>query len=162
MANSETMYSAVKAENVRLGVKAETWEDAIKATGMTLVENGYVKEGYIQDAINRELKWSTGLRVEPIGIAIPHGETQENIIDSAIGISVLEKPVKFVEAGTDPKDNITVDVQIVMMLAFKEAEGQLATLQALMGVVQSKETIEKLLNVKSAEEYIEVFCSSKK
>ena len=157
MADNSKMFSSLKAENVKVGVKAETWEDAIKATGRTLIENGYVKEGYIQDAINRELKYPTGLEVEPIGVAIPHGEVQNNIIDSAIGVSVLEKPVKFTNMATG---TTTVDVQIIMMLAFKDAASQLDVLQALMGVLPNKEIIEKLLNAKNGAEYVDIFCSS--
>lgn len=86
--------------NMRLKAdKIKTKEEAIKLAGSILVENGYVKPGYVKSMLQREDILSTYMGNY---IAIPHGaEGSEGLINrTGISIVTLENEVNF---GEDDK-----------------------------------------------------------
>ena len=110
-AESEQVKAGVlNKENVLLGLKSESKEDAIRRAGELLVKGGYVKEPYVEGMLARERDITTYIGK---GIAIPHGENavKEQILKT--GIVVLQYPegVKFGEGtahfvvGIAGKDN---------------------------------------------------------
>lgn len=79
----------LQASNIYLGLSSTDKEEAIKEAGKLLVENGYVKDGYIQGMINRERELSTYMGA---GIAIPHGtnKVKDEVIKT--GMVILQYP----------------------------------------------------------------------
>lgn len=76
-------------ENIVLGLKSVSKEEAIVMTGQKLFENGYVKEEYIEAMLEREKIMTTYMGM---GVAIPHGvnEAKKEILSS--GIVILQFP----------------------------------------------------------------------
>lgn len=84
----------LEEENIILNQEfCDKW-DAIRATGSILVNNGYVKEEYIEDMIEREKQCSVYIGNK---IAIPHGlsESSDKIISSGISFLQIPKGVTF-------------------------------------------------------------------
>ena len=115
--------------------------DAINQTAKILLNKGLVKESYIVAIKKREESFPTGLKFENYGIAIPHTDP-EHVINEAILINILEKPVKFEQMASE---GLYTDVNIIVMLAIKNKENQVPYLQALIELFQDKEKIDKLL-----------------
>lgn len=115
--------------------------DAINQTAKILLNKGLVKESYIEAIKKREESFPTGLKFENYGIAIPHTDP-EHVINEAILINILEKPVKFEQMASE---GLMTDVNIIIMLAIKNKENQVPYLQALIEIFQDKEKIDKLL-----------------
>lgn len=114
-ANKESIRSRDKnvlllRQNIRLGLRNESIDEAIKRAGNCLVECGYVEEDYILSMLQREKDLSTYIGN---GVMIPHGEfeTRENI--HASGISILQYPngmeyegeVVYLVIGIADRDN---------------------------------------------------------
>ena len=57
-------------ENVRIGCKADTKENVIRAVGQMLVDSGYVNPSYVDAMVKREETFSTFMGNE---LALPHG-----------------------------------------------------------------------------------------
>lgn len=117
---------------VMLGVSAETNLEAIQMVANTLLNQGLVKESYIPAIMAREETYATGLELLDMGIAMPHTDA-EHVNEPAIALAILEKPVTFCGMGEPDKQ---IDVEIIFMLAIKEAHSQLKILQALLRVFQ--------------------------
>lgn len=115
--------------------------DAINQTAKILLNKGLVKESYIEAIKKREESFPTGLKFENYGIAIPHTDP-EHVINEAILINILEKPIKFEQMASE---GLMTDVNIIIMLAIKNKENQVPYLQALIEIFQDKEKIDKLL-----------------
>lgn len=115
--------------------------DAINQTAKILLNKGLVKESYIEAIKKREESFPTGLEFENYGIAIPHTDP-EHVINEAILINILEKPIKFEQMASE---GLMTDVNIIIMLAIKNKENQVPYLQALIEIFQDKEKIDKLL-----------------
>ncbi len=87
--DAETNKELLKKEGVKLGQKAATKEEAIKAAGELLVSLGYVEESYIPAMLEREKLATTYMGM---GIAIPHGTSQAKGTVKKSGIVVLQYP----------------------------------------------------------------------
>ncbi len=76
-------------ENIFLNLESISKEEAIKMAGQMLVNNGYVKEEYIEGMLKREELMTTYMGM---GVAIPHGinEAKKDVLAS--GIVVLQFP----------------------------------------------------------------------
>ena len=81
--------SILKSDNIILGLKSESKEEAIERAGNMLVKEGYVNNNYIAAMQEREKIVSTYIGM---GIAIPHGvgEAKKEVKES--GIVVLQYP----------------------------------------------------------------------
>ena len=81
--------SILKSDNIILGLKSESKEEAIERAGKMLVKEGYVNNNYIAAMQEREKIVSTYIGM---GIAIPHGvgEAKKEVKES--GIVVLQYP----------------------------------------------------------------------
>ena len=85
-------------ENVKVGLKSVTKEEAIKAAGELLCKSGYVDKPYIEGMLARERDISTYIGK---GIAIPHGENAVKQHVKKTGIVVMQYPdgVEFADGN---------------------------------------------------------------
>lgn len=116
-----------------------------------LYEENFVKDGYRQAILDREAEYPTGLPAA-IKIAIPHCD-HTLVKDSAIAMGVLKNPVDF-QAMDDP--SVTLDVQIVIMLALNEPHGHIEMLQKIISLIQNTEDLKTIIKSESNEEVLEV------
>jgi PTS system mannitol-specific IIC component len=81
-------------ENVKVGLKSVSKEDAIKAAGELLFKSGYVEKEYINGMLARERDISTYIGQ---GIAIPHGENavKKHVIKTGLVVMQYPDGVKF-------------------------------------------------------------------
>ena len=77
------------ARNIRLGLRAATKEEAIRAAGQVLVDSGNIAAGYVESMLGREQQANTYLGN---GIAIPHGMQKDRELIHQTGISVVQLP----------------------------------------------------------------------
>jgi PTS system galactitol-specific IIA component len=117
--------------------------------GQLLFNAGVVKDTYIENVINREANYPTGLQVEELGFAIPHTDT-EHVNQSQIAFARLAKPIDFIELGTDDK---VVPATLIFMLALKEAHEQVDMLSKLFELFQNQEITDELVKVQTADEF---------
>lgn len=154
------MDSAAKlnldAACVQLNIQAEDWQNAIRKACQPLIENGYVKPGYPEDVIERELQWPTGLPTIPVAVAIPHALKPDNVVKAQVAACRLTGPVKFTQSGGSPDDE-QVNVGLVFILALKDAKAQLNLLQKLMIAISDEKMLGGLLNASTSEEFSNIF-----
>lgn len=100
-AEDESGGSALKEgvllkENVKVGLKSVSKEDAIKAAGKLLCQSGYVEKPYIEGMLARERDISTYIGK---GIAIPHGENavKKHVIKTGLVVMQYPDGVQFGE-----------------------------------------------------------------
>lgn len=127
-------------ELIAIGVEAENYEEAIHKVGALLYDNGYVKDTYVDAVVARELDFPTGLILDGIQIAMPH-TAGVHVNKPAVCVAKLAKPVTFGHMG-DPDTKVAAE--LLFMMAIKNPDEQIETLQAVMGVFTNKEAIAAL------------------
>lgn len=130
--------------NIAWGLPSAAKQESIRIAGRLLVSNGYVRPGYEDSMLERELEHNTYLG---FGVAIPHGT--ENSLSQVLrsGICIAHFP-----EGIDYNGET---VFYVIGIACKEDD----TIQELMQITDilcKPEECEKLLSAASKEEFIKI------
>lgn len=112
-----------------------------------LLEKGYVKEGYKEAILEREASFPTGLSTGAINIAIPHADTSY-VNQAALCVGISKKPVKF--SAMDEPDH-QIDVNIVIVLALKEAHGHLEMLQKVVELIKDQDNLKSIVTANDKE-----------
>ena len=144
---------------VQLDVSALDWQDAIRKACHPLVDGGFVKDGYSEDVISREMQWATGLPTTPAGVAIPHALKPDNVVDEQIAACRLASPVKFAQSGGSAQDE-AIDVSLLFILALKDSQAQLHLLQKLMIAISDEAMLTALLRASAPSEFSNIFNSA--
>ncbi|HEX2189220.1 MAG TPA: phosphoenolpyruvate--protein phosphotransferase [Longimicrobiaceae bacterium] len=121
------------ADDVRLGAKAGSKEEAIRAVGGVLAERGYIDPAYVESMLGRERQANTYLGS---GIAIPHGMGEHREMILRTGVAVLQLP-----GGVEWSPGQTV--RLVVGIAAKSDE-HLGVLAALTDVLDDPARAERL------------------
>jgi len=130
-------------ENVRVGCKADTKENVIRAVGQMLVDSGYVNQSYVDAMVKREETFSTFMGNE---LALPHGVEEAKKEVRASGIAVMVFP-----DGTDWDGEM---VKVVVGIA-GVGEEHLQILSSIAELVLEEGSMEKIISG-SAEEIYEM------
>lgn len=134
-----------------LDADVETAEDCIKLGGKLLLENGYVKPGYIEAVIEREKVFPTGLRGKEIAIAIPH--TENTFVNKpAVAVIIPKKKVEFCAMGTN---NNKLNCEIVLPLVVKDPHKQVDMLKQIMRIIQDTQLLRSIRSAKNKEEILD-------
>lgn len=85
--------------NIKLNQTVNSKEDAIRLAGQTLIDNGYVKNGYVEKMFEREETSSTFMGNF---IAIPHGteDAKDEVLHSGISVIQIPDGVEYGEGNT--------------------------------------------------------------
>ncbi len=140
-------------ENLIMPMSAETKQDAIRQLGSLLEKNGYVRETFLPAVLAREEKYATGLPTQPLGVAIPHTDS-EHVLNRAVAVGILEKPVRFCMMG-DSEDAGT-DVGLIMMLAVPDKKDVMTMLQQVMGIIQNQDFLQALADTEERSEVVKM------
>ncbi|HET7628235.1 MAG TPA: PTS sugar transporter subunit IIA [Bacillales bacterium] len=132
--------------NIKLNVKADTKDEAIRMAGEILVERGYVEASYLDAMYDREEAASTYMGNY---VAIPHGtdDAKDAVLKS--GLSLLQIP-EGVSFGEDK------EVKLVIGIAGKNNE-HLELLQKIALVCSDVSRVEELVEADTEEAVLDLF-----
>lgn len=131
---------AVYEDLVLYGVEATDAQDAIRKVGQHLLDKGFVKDTYIDAVAKREVEYPTGLQLKDMAVAMPH-TAGIHVNTPAVCVVKLAHPVTFAHMG-DP--DTKVEAEILFMMAIKDPDAQLETLQKVMGVFTNAAAVAEL------------------
>ncbi|AMR49214.1 MULTISPECIES: PTS sugar transporter subunit IIA [Bacillus] len=132
--------------NIKLNQTVNSKEDAIRLAGQTLIDNGYVKNGYVEKMFEREETSSTFMGNF---IAIPHGteDAKDEVLHSGISVIQIPDGVEYGEGNT---------AKVVFGIAGKNNE-HLDILSNIAIICSAEENIERLISAKTEEELAAIF-----
>lgn len=151
METNESGNFVIEEELVLVNQKAANKQEILSRMAELLAGRGYVKESYFDALMAREEKFPTGLMTKVTGAAIPHTDP-EHVNIPAVAVATLQEPVNF-RAMDDPDKD--VPVELIMMLAIKDPDSQIKTLQKIMFILQNADTLTTLHNAKDSATIIE-------
>jgi PTS system galactitol-specific IIA component len=118
---------------------ARNWEEAIRLCGRKMSDYGCVELTFADECILREKEFPTGIPTK-IPIAIPHAKST-NIKKDCICLLRLDSPVIFNRMDSSEE---SIEVELVLNLALKDADEHVVFLQKLMSVMQDVELLDSL------------------
>lgn len=117
-----------------------------------LVEKGYVKDTWLDAILTREKNYPTGLQFEHIAVALPHVDP-ENLVKPYIAVIKPKEPIVF-EGMAGIGGDVPAEL-IVNLGLLAHAEGQVAVLQALMGVFMDEASVADITTQTTPEGMVE-------
>lgn len=137
------MEELVKKDNIKVGLEASDWKEAIQLAGEPLIASGDIKKQYIDDMI-RSVEELGPYIVLTKGFALAHSAPCPAVIRSSVSLITLKEAVNF-GSSNDP-------VNVVMCLACVDKVSHIETLQKIARVLMRKGSIERLAESKTVEE----------
>lgn len=134
----------------------ENQKELFEKMYQTLYTNQCVKESYLDAIIKREEEYPTGILFADTGFAIPHTDSK-HVMKSQICFASLNKPIEFKDMTNI---NHSISVELVFMLAMSQPHEQIQTLQNLMALFQDEESVKKLKECSSQEEFKTILSQS--
>jgi PTS system galactitol-specific IIA component len=142
----------IHKELVLTNVNCDTAEEILRKLAVLFVERGFAKDSFIDAVIEREKVYPTGVPAAVFDIAIPH-TVSEHVIEPAIAVAVLEKPVAFKEMGSP---DITLHPQLVIMMAIKNPKEQNALLRKMMKLIQNDEALKAIRECNDGQAVVDI------
>ena len=135
--------------SVALHYEAGDSKEVITHLGKLLFDAGYVRETFVDAALDRERRLPTGLPLSgDVNAAIPHTEV-EHVLKPGLAMATLATPVTF-QNMVSPDE--TVPCQLVFVMALDQPKAQIEMLQEIAGILQNPEVINRLMSAKDFEE----------
>ncbi|HAT1611973.1 TPA: PTS mannitol transporter subunit IICBA [Raoultella planticola] len=149
---ADTNLFKLGAENIFLGRKAATKEEAIRFAGEQLVKGGYVEPEYVQAMLDREKLTSTYLGES---IAVPHGtiEAKDRVLKTGVVFCQYPEGVRF---GEDEDDV----ARLVIGIAARNNE-HIHVITSLTNALDDESVIERLTRTTSVEEVLALLKGNK-
>ncbi|MBQ6654437.1 MAG: PTS sugar transporter subunit IIA [Erysipelotrichaceae bacterium] len=134
---------------------AEDRDSALKMLADEFVKAGVVENNFYDGILAREANFPTGLALDEenkTGVAIPHTDP-EYVKETQLGFMTLDEPVVFRNMGNMEEE---VKVDMMFMMAIKEAHGQVEMLMKLMGLFADDTVISKLREVDNFDDFLKI------
>ena len=133
-------------KRVRFFEKAANWEDAVRLSCNSLVEDGTINGEYAEEIISAVHEHGPYMVLMP-GFALPHAiKGSANAHGTAIAFTKLSRSVSF------DKDNREKDASVFFTLAARDSEEHLKNMRKLWKMLTNEELCADLLKVSSPEE----------
>ncbi|MGB9839770.1 BglG family transcription antiterminator [Thermovenabulum sp.] len=140
-------------DTIRLKVKAESWEEAVRIGGRLLFENGYVESTYVEAMVKNVKEIGPYIVIAP-GIAMPHARPEDGVKSICMSLITLENPVEFGNKDNDP-------VRMVICFGAVDHENHLKALSELMEILMDKECLDGILKAESVNEVLNIIKNKK-
>ncbi len=143
--------------SVALHYEAINSIDVITHLGKCLFDAGYVRETFVDAALDRESRLPTGLPLSgDVNAAIPHTEV-EHVLKPGLAMATLSAPVTF-QNMVSPDE--AVPCQLVFVMALDQPKAQIEMLQEIAGILQNPEVINRLMSARDFDEVQATFAKN--
>ena len=123
-----------------------------------MFDAGYVRDSFVDAALDRESRLPTGLPLSGgVNAAIPHTEV-EHVLKPGLAMATLSAPVTF-QNMVSPEE--AVPCQLVFVMALDQPKAQIEMLQEIAGILQNPAVINSLMEANDFEEVRATFLNNR-
>ncbi|WP_298461523.1 PTS sugar transporter subunit IIA [uncultured Mitsuokella sp.] len=141
----------LNSRTVQAMVPAGNWEDAIRAGGKLLVQDGAITQDYVE-AMIRNMKTLGPYIVIAPGIAMPHARPESGVKRLGVSLITLATPIPFGNPDNDP-------VSIVFCLAAPDENHHLAMMAEWVQLIADATKVSAIRQAATKEELLRVIAS---
>ena len=141
------MSDSIARDCVRTGVRAGTWQDAIRLAAAPLVERGSIEGSYVDRMISSVDELGPYIVLMP-GFALAHAAPGEDVHVSDLSVALFDDEI-FFGSDNDP-------VRVVMCLACVDRESHIARLQTVAEKLLDDTFVERMVACASEQQLYEL------
>lgn len=139
-------------KSIRLGLSAETWQEAVKLAVEPLIESGAVQPQYYDAIVESTEEYGPYYILMP-GMAMPHARPEAGVNRDAFSLITLTEPVTF----SDGKE-----VSVLLSLAATSSKIHTSVaIPQIIALFELENSIERIKTCKSDEEVLALIEESK-
>lgn len=128
-------------------------QDYFEMVAKHLLGERKVKTSFLENILQREKDYPTGLDTGEIKVAIPHTD-YTNANTTQLVVTTFKSPVGFHQMD-DP--DYVIPVNLAIMILFDNPEKQPQMLKYIMGIVQSQTNLREIVNTKNVKSMKQLF-----
>lgn len=144
-----SLSELLPSQRIRLDVKVNTWQEAVREAGKLLYDSDSVTLQYIEAMVQVAEELGPYIVIAP-GIALPHAAIEAGAKQTALSLIKLAESINFGNPDHDP-------VYLVIGLSAIDKKAHMAALQTLARLFMSKELVNQLFNAESVSAVLEIF-----
>lgn len=141
----------LKEENCIIRDSVSDWKDAIRVSLEPLIKQGYCTREYEQAVFDSTAEYGP-YYVLTDNMALVHATNEKGVNETQMAVTVLKKPVRFLEDGAD--------VQILIAFAALDGTAHMAGMVAVLGLFGDNNRSNDVINAKSGKEIYDMFIES--
>ena len=147
------LTKAFKENNsIRLGLRAGSWQEAVKLSVDPLIESGAATEKYYENIIASTEEHGPYYILMP-GMAMPHAMAGEGVNRDSFSLVTLEEPVVFADGK---------EVSVLLCLAATSAAIHTSVaIPQIIALFELENSIQRLVNCQTPEEVLAMVEESK-
>lgn len=134
---------------IKLQVKVDDWEGAVRAGGQLLLDAGICESSYVDAMVDAVRRLGPYMVLAP-GIALAHGRPEDGVIKVGLSIINLESPVEFGSEANDP-------VYLIISFGGVDHESHVAMLKELAVFLMDEQNQELLKKATEVEQLMDAF-----
>lgn len=139
----QPMGSIIAKQNIRVGLKAADWREAVRLAGGVLEEAGSITREYTESMVAAVEELGPYIVIMP-GFAIAHAAPSPAVHHEDLAMITLAEPVRF-GSPNDP-------VNLILCVACVDRESHVRALQAVAEVLCEDGVMERLAKAVSVDE----------
>ena len=142
----EVIHGILTEKTVDVKAEVQDWEEAVRAAGELLYDNGDVEARYIDNMIN--IVKEVGPYIVLLkGVALAHARPEQGAKKIGLSLLTLKTPVYFGNSENDP-------VSLVFALSAVDSSSHIDLLSELSEIFNDERGMERLTECKSKKELL--------
>jgi PTS system ascorbate-specific IIA component len=133
----------IPLENIQVGVKAGTWQEAVQAAGQILIDRGSITQAYVDEMIQAVYDLGPYMVLMP-NFALAHAEPGPSVLKDDMSLILLDQPVEF-GSENDP-------VSIVLCVGCVNRDSHREALTRIAEALMDDAIYDRLAGARSVEE----------
>lgn len=142
------LIDVINDELIELDVDVKDWKEAVRYGGSLLVNQGIVKDSYVEAMIETAIKLGPYIVLEK-GIALPHATPQNDTTGIGVSIITLKHPVEFGHEENDP-------VNLVICLASLDSRSHMQVLSDISKIFDGENYYKQIVNASDKQEVMKL------
>jgi mannitol/fructose-specific phosphotransferase system IIA component (Ntr-type) len=139
----------INIKQAAVNVKLTKWQDAVRAAGRLLVDNGFAEERYIEGMVKLSAELGPYIVITP-GVAIPHARPEEGAKKVGFAAVTLNPPINFGNEYNDP-------VYLVLGFCSPSAEAHVELLTRIARILGEEGFLNKVKAAQTPQQLVNVF-----
>ncbi|QKS72674.1 PTS sugar transporter subunit IIA [Paenalkalicoccus suaedae] len=144
----------LQEERIQWRDSAMSWQEAIKISAAPLLQEGVIKDSYVDAMITNIKELGPYILIAP-KVALPHARPENGVNEAGFSLTVFKDPVIF-PAKTNGAGE---EANLFICLAAVDSESHLSMLQKISGWLSDEKTLQNLTKASSQEEVSRIVAS---
>lgn len=144
MALHQNLLDILNLSHIEIHNEPMSWMQAIKESGKSLKEEGYIEERYLEQIISQIRYYGPYMFITP-GVVLAHAKPKDGVKHLGVSFHVFKQSITFSQMHA---------ANIILVLATKDQESHLRILKDIVEIFSMQPRIDELLKMQSPEEIL--------